>query len=1003
MQGVDHDWSEPRIPRVRLTSRAMRFIKPPSPDALRARVVVGISHRNQPDGLKDALLSVMAQDMAAELAILVLDDSSGEGWLSSVDEILREDPRLAVATGHFGSPAQARNALLDLVDEHFPATRWIARLDADDLLAEAGSLRALVEAGEREDCAYVLGSNMLREGRRLLPGLNYAIDAVLMNRSSLNGFIQAFCRQETVNELPSCNLLLRTRTGIRYPLAASAEDHWLVAGLLMQMPERGCIVTTPTYAIYSLGGVATLGSRRSDAWLRSRRALAQAADTWFNLVQGPRTVLGWGQEGVVWRDANGLFKQFYPYSLSEDELRDLQCLASSTEGAVIEFDVLAQTSPGALIKLHDSPLKPMTSRLSLPQIQRFLSKLYRCRVVTSNVKRDNLRLTEDGNLQYIDIGRDVVPLTASRFLDCAARLYAIAWLGWSDHELARRKSTQSQVGALAPLTGFTEFYGQLVMDIHDQHDLAQESGLCTLVPSRHSDVTLLIKACPQDVDSLNTQVAHIVGELRQVCTFGQVILLIDQHEGPYLRQYAQGNLARLLEEAATLEEDGWLDEAWVVPTAPEEVHATYSRWFGDSNVAKTHTSFEAPLFAQLWAFSRIRTPYVLQADVDVLLSLPDASHDVVADMMEAMRDESVWCVGFNIPKAKAGFRPYRGDSREFAPEVRLGLLNLPRILGRRPFENPVSEGRFQWMWHRVLKEAQPLLGMRSVRGGDSRSCYVHPQNADKGWSMLPRVRDLFSQGLYPPEQAESWDLVASDGWKYPSRNEDVVFLVFGRDSPSEKLERCFHSLRKQSDQSFGVVFIDDGGEKNLTAGLHHQLGWLAGRLTLIRRLKNAGYLANFIESVQCVCQRPETLLVVLDQDDALMGRDVVERIWTAWRDGADLINGPMFRPSKPLQLYPVSYDQPRAKGGGNVWAHLRAFRKSLFDQVPLTIWHGAPETNCLTDFLTMVPMAELAQKPVYLDGPYVYLHDREAYSPSRKHRELVTKNWLFNQAPLAHG
>jgi len=42
----------------------------------------------------------------------------------------------------------------------------------------------------------------------------------------------------------------------------------------------------------------------------------------------------------------------------------------------------------------------------------------------------------------------------------------------------------------------------------------------------------------------------------------------------------------------------------------------------------------------------------------------------------------------------------------------------------------------------------------------------------------------------------------------------------------------------------------------------------------------------------------------------------------------------MFRPDKPFHDYPPNYANPRETGGGNVWAHLRAFRKSLFEQVP---------------------------------------------------------------------
>ena len=315
----------------------------------------------------------------------------------------------------------------------------------------------------------------------------------------------------------------------------------------------------------------------------------------------------------------------------------------------------------------------------------------------------------------------------------------------------------------------------------------------------------------------------------------------------------------------------------------------------------------APLLSQLWAFNKVETPYVLQIDVDVLVSLSDASHDVIADIKEAMRDASIWCVGFNIPKANSGFEAYSGKPHEFAAEVRFGLLHLPSIMAHAPFENPVLQGHFEWMWHRVLKEAQPKLGMRSVRGGDSRSVYVHPLNADKSSPKLAAARDLMSQGLFPPEQASCWDLITQAAWQHPLRNEDIVFLLFGRDTPTAKLERCFKSLRAQSDQRFGVIFIEDGGECHLTTGFQHKLAWLRKRLTLIRRPTRVGHLRNFRDAIERICVRPETLLVVLDQDDLLMEDDVVKRISKEWRKGADLINGPMFRPDKPLQLYPVSY------------------------------------------------------------------------------------------------
>ena len=305
------------------------------------------------------------------------------------------------------------------------------------------------------------------------------------------------------------------------------------------------------------------------------------------------------------------------------------------------------------------------------------------------------------------------------------------------------------------------------------------------------------------------------------------------------------------------------------------------------------------------------------------------------------------------------------------------------------------------MWHQALRQAQPEMDMRSVRGGDGRTFYIHPRNEDKSQVALDKIRDLVGQGRIPVGQRGAWDLVVSAEWGYPCRSEGIVFLLFGQETPAAKLERCLASLRAQSCQDFGVIVIDDGGCPLRAAELPHRLGSLSDRVTLIRRPHRVGYMENFRESVERICVSPETLLVVLDQDDALMHVDAVQMLMDAWRSGAELINAPMFRPDKPLALYGVSHDLPRERGGGNVWAHLRAFRKSLFERVPLEVWGTAPDPDCLSDFLTMVPMAELAHRPVYLDGPYLYWHERSPYTVERKERERAMKDWLFTQPPLS--
>ena len=755
-------------------------------------------------------------------------------------------------------------------------------------------------------------------------------------------------------------------------------------------------------AVYSLGGAATKANQRSHAWSLSRVSLAEAAAAWYRafLIPGGR-VLGWGQEGVVWQEASSIFKRLYPSAQSNSDLEQIKRLADLAGDAVINFDVVPSDEGRQLIRLAAAPLQDLTRKWPLEWSRNFLKKLYRAGVVTSNVKRDNLKLTSSGELQYIDIGSDIVPLTASRFLDCAARLYAIGELGWSDHELARRKTNERQLEALGPLIGFDGFYADLIQNLHPDCLADRFKGEAAIVPPSHPDITLLVKCCPQDAESLSVQIGHLVGELGARCRFANRVLLIDPFEGPYLRQYARGDLPEVLGVAERLRNEGLLDEVWVAPTSGVEAAEVNSRWFAAEGISATHTDGGAPLVPQVWAFDRIETPFVLQLDMDVLIGGTDVRHDVIGDMKRACVEEDVWCVGFNIPQGEDGFHPYEGAPAQFAPEVRCGLLNLDRIKRLRPFSNPVTRGRLTLMWHRALKLAQPALGMRSVRGGDSRTFYVHPRNEDKLLPVVGCARDLISQGRVPGSQRDQWDLVPSSDWRPAHRLEDIVFLLFGRETAPDKLERCLNSLRRQSSQDFGVVLIDDAGSPLQAASLPYRLGSLAGRTTLIRRPRRVGHLENFREAVERICMNPDAMLVVLDQDDALMRGDVSLRVRSAWSAGADLINAPMFRPDKPLALYEINYAAPRQSGGGNVWTHLRAFRKSLFERVPKHAWTCAPDESCLSDFLTMVPMAELAQRPIALDGPYLYWHDRAPYSAERKKRELAVKSWLFSQAPLS--
>jgi len=987
----------PRTIETVLSPRFLRQQSSLSKEARQATVVIGICIRNQATHLPVALASAMEQQAIrrGEGIVVILDDASDDNWQAGVAHWLSH-PQVVVLGALCGSAARARNALLDWVDAELPAARWVARLDADDRFAEKNSVGALVQAGDKAGACYVLGSNHLEAGGRLLSRSNIADPASLQNRSRLLAFVEGFGLHNQRQELPSCNLLLRTQSGIRYPDVISAEDHWLVTELLMLYTHQGAVVPAPVYSVYSLGGAATEHNRRSSHWQEQRRRLATAARYWHDVLEQPVSLLGVGQEGVVWREGHSVCKQFYPHAMDDKTVQNLCRLIVTSDGPVPVAQWQKQRDDSWCCQYPWFESLPLPRKLSEETARQFLIQQYRGGYVTSNIKRSNLRLV-DGKLVYVDIGKDIVTFTPSRFLDVAARLYNIAVLGQSDYELARRRTTRRQHETLGSLPGFTAFYRDLIETLFPHCSHLDDTPLCSL--RTESRVTLLIKCCAQDADLLADQVQHIVSQLSYPAAFVRTVLLVDPYTGPFLRQFAQGSLSQVLGIAKKLQTDGIVDEVWQAPTQVTEIRQTYLRWFGRNDIAASHTTIGAPLFSQLWAFDQIDTPYVLQCDSDVLVGRRLLTHDYLKDMLVALTTDGVVSVGFNIPQLDSGFKAYQGEPAQFAPEIRCGLLHLPRLRGLCPLPNSVVDGQFELMWHRSV-QGVTAQDCRSVRGGDSRTFYLHPMNADKNSPRFATWRDLVAQGLEPLEQQGKWDLQPEANWCYPLRDEALVFLLKGRHTSISKLRRSLGSLAMQHDQRFGVIVIDDGSPFADSWQLPLLLGVLRDRTTLIRRRERVGYIRNFQTAVGDICTNPDTLIVTLDLDDALMSPDVVSRLHDSIRAGADLINGGMFRPDKPLHLYEPDYQTPRNKGGGNVWAHLRGFRKRLFDVLPdHYLRHQGDWVDSAIDYALMLPLSELSQRPVFIDNLFCYYHQREPYSAEHKANQQAILDDLFSLRP----
>jgi hypothetical protein len=168
------------------------------------------------------------------------------------------------------------------------------------------------------------------------------------------------------------------------------------------------------------------------------------------------------------------------------------------------------------------------------------------------------------------------------------------------------------------------------------------------------------------------------------------------------------------------------------------------------------------------------------------------------------------------------------------------------------------------------------------------------------------------------------------------------------------------------------------------------IGDLAARTTLLRPRWRRGKLANLLLAVRQVCTDPETVIVTVDLDDALVSEEVLEVLDREYSAGADLTVGSMIRTDKPVN-YQVVFDDLAQHRGGNVWMHLRTFRKSLVDKLPDEAFQvdGAfPEIA--NDWALMVPLVQVANQPRWIRQP-LYFHEPSGRGKGdeRERRERV--------------
>ena len=512
-------------------------------------------------------------------------------------------------------------------------------------------------------------------------------------------------------------------------------------------------------------------------------------------------------------------------------------------------------------------------------------------------------------------------------------------------------------------------------------------------------VSLVIKACVQDSEIIYQAVKHIVRQLSFPNVFDERILSLDIRQTDFLREYNSNNTwEKLIEEANKLVDDFVIDK-FIFPTE-NDFQNINQKWFG-LETKVTHTIKKVPVTAQLYGFEKAKNDLVLQVDCDAMIGRLSKEHMFLDDMIsEIDKNENVLSVGFNIYKGKeTSFTSYFGfENGGFVPEVRFCLLKKSRIENVLPLKNEIVENAFKFSWYRALEQRQKETKTCSIRGGDNRSFYIHPHNfkktdKDVWFTTLDRVEQL----QIPEKQINEFDLAGSYyDWTLLKRNEKLVIVSCFRNIPLSRFLRFWYSLTSQTNQDWGLVLIDDASENGISHFIKELIKPFQNRITFIQNRFRVGVAQNTYKAIHYFMENKESVVCVLDSDDAIIGKNALKNVFEKYSFfGADVVVGKMYRTDKihAHYKYTPNFINPRLYGG-NVWQHIRSFKKYLFDSLSfddLKIANQIQQTDDILlakrfsqkmvfpehcwDFTYMIPIVEISENPMWINHFNVF-HDR---------------------------
>lgn len=502
-----------------------------------------------------------------------------------------------------------------------------------------------------------------------------------------------------------------------------------------------------------------------------------------------------------------------------------------------------------------------------------------------------------------------------------------------------------------------------------------------------TECTLMIKTCPMDYEIVIPCIKQIIHNLEKGCRFKTRLVSVDLFDGERNRRYSNDDKSMLLENLQYLKDNGMIDEVVL-----SDSHAVYTEWFGE-NSEHSHSENGQQLLATLNGFENVDTQYVFQTDIDILYkssfgALEKAFEDFVSSKaitgaIGVYRQESLY--------------PSLGNRTE----VRTCFIDLIALKKKLPIKNYKNDnGQFVLPWHRALDNA--LQKNESIRFAQKDLCFVHLPNSMKKHNFI----SAYLLGNIPEEQKENVDAVGNIKLWYPKAQRDIVVFSRGKNVGVEKLKRLIGSLKNQSCQDFDFVYFDDCSdfkEQEYLYCLSKYDLWCKNHMILIENIHSVDSLANFDTAMKFIVTDPNTIVINVDGDDALLTSDAIAIIQESYKNGADMTVGGCFRADKPTRRYSIdSFKKSWERNGDNIWLHPKTFKRYLVDYIGDFLQEKGKYLDVHTDYAILLPIVEASKHPIEIKKKIYYFEPslenktEQAQYETQHKKEILEK--LFQKA-----